>query len=63
MFIEFNSGSPERVIVNVLLVKKIIPVVNGSGCVIHFDQGTINVKESYEDVITLLGMKQKNEKR
>ena len=48
-FIEVNKTG-ERSIVNLDKIKRIIPVINGVGCVIHFEQGTINVAESYEEI-------------
>lgn len=52
-FIEVNKTG-DKSIVNMDLVKKIVPVINGVGCVLHFDQGTVNVSESYETIRSLL---------
>ena len=46
-FIEVNKTG-DKSIVNLDLVKKVVPVINGVGCVLHFDQGTVNISESYE---------------
>jgi len=57
-FIEVNKTG-ERSIVNLDKIKRIIPVINGVGCVIHFEQGTINVSESYEVIRDkLIGVEQ-----
>ena len=54
MFIEVNLGTAEKMVVNMDLVKKIIPMINGVGCVFHFDQGTVFVKEPYDDILSKL---------
>ena len=46
-FIEVNKTGDKSVI-NAALIKKIVPVINGIGCVVHFEHGTINVSEPYE---------------
>lgn len=51
MFIEVNVGKPTRSIISEYTIKKIVPVVNGEGCVIHFDSGTLNIAESYEEIL------------
>lgn len=49
-FIEVNVGTDSCSYVNALLIKKVVPSVGSAGCVIHFDQGTLNVCESYEEI-------------
>jgi len=56
-FIEVNK-SGDKSIVNMDLVKKIVPVINGVGCVLHFDQGTVNVSETYESIRDLIIQKE-----
>ena len=57
-FIEVNETG-ERSIVNLDKIKRIIPVINGVGCVIHFEQGTMLVSESYEVIRDkLIGVEQ-----
>lgn len=54
-YIEVNTNSSDRCIINLNKVHRIIPVINGVGCVFHFDNGkTQSVSESYEIVKTLL---------
>ena len=52
-FIEVNKTG-DKSIINMEMVKKIVPVINGVGCVLHFDQGTVNVSEPYETIKSLL---------
>jgi hypothetical protein len=48
-FIEVNKTG-EKTIINLSLIKKVVPVINGVGCIVHFEQGTLNVSESYESI-------------
>nr|QMP82998.1 MAG: hypothetical protein [Caudoviricetes sp.] len=52
-FIEVNKIG-DKSIVNLDLVKKIVPMINGVGCVLHFEQGTVNISESYDVIKALL---------
>ena len=52
-FIEVNKTG-DRTIINLNSIKKVVPVINGVGCVIHFEQGTLNVIESYDTIKSLM---------
>lgn len=53
-FIEVTFGT-EKCLVNLGQVYKIVPVVNGTGCVFHFDNGkTQNSSDQYEVIKTVL---------
>lgn len=48
-YIEVNANTLEKTIVNLKKVHKINPVINGVGCIFHFDNGkTQSVSDSYE---------------
>lgn len=53
-FIEVTVGT-EKCLVNLAQVYKIVPVVNGVGCILHFDNGkTQNSSDQYDVIKTVL---------
>jgi hypothetical protein len=54
-FIEVNSNTSERRLVNLDAIKMVIPVVNGDGAIIHFESGyQTATSPTYVQLVTVL---------
>lgn len=54
-FIEVNANNSDKCLVNLNKVHKIVPVIGGTGCIFHFDNGkTQGVTDSYLEITAKL---------
>ena len=50
-YIEVNANNSDKCLVNLTKVHKIVPVIGGTGCIFHFDNGkTQGVSDSYLEI-------------